>query len=334
MKWKHRISVLFFFIGWLLISSKAYAASGVVQFSTTSESVTKGKTFTVVCQVTSTEPFVDTSFSISYDDRYLTFLTGGKKVKGGFGTLQVSSIGNTEATYKKTFSLQFEAKKKGTSIIGMDGFAKVTDAEGNHFSMSSNNLTITVSKKRSTAVSETKDPSLPHVTPEPVRSKENRLKALSAHCLSFSPQFSPEQTEYDVSVDADTDTLYVSFVPMDEKARVLLKGNEKLQAGANQVVVRVIAENGQERQYKLLVMKENREEMKGRQEEEESEKTLQSDTASMTEQGDGKGTDESQRIVPISNYVLLVVIVILVILLFCVLILLLKKAMKKKTKEG
>ena len=47
---------------------------------------------------------------------------------------------------------------------------------------------------------------------------------------------------------------------MDEKARVLLKGNEKLAFGTNKVVVRVIAENGEERQYILTVYRESEKE--------------------------------------------------------------------------
>lgn len=276
MKWRYKIATLLCFLGGLLVSTKAYAGSGVVQFTTASDVVSKGDTFTIVCQVTSTEPFVDTSFSISYDDRYMTFLTGGKKVKGGHGILQVSSLGNTEETYKKTFSLQFEAKKKGTAVIGLEGLARVTDADGNSFSMSSNRLTVTVRKKGSAVTPAVSAAAPPQVTAEPVLSKENRLQSLRAHCLSFSPDFTPEQKEYEVSVDAATENLYVSYVPMDEKARVLLKGNEKLAFGTNKVVVRVIAENGGERQYILTVYRESEKETAER---EEQKKTEQKDVS-------------------------------------------------------
>lgn len=271
MKWRYQIGIIICFVGWLFLSTKVSAGSGVIQFTTASDTVAKGDTVTVVCQVTSVEPFVDTSFAINYDERYLTFLTGGKKVKGGHGTLQVSSLGNTNETYKKTFSLQFKAKKKGTAVIGLEGQAQVTDAEGNHFSMSSNSMTVTVRKKGSVATAQPSETTLPQVTPMPVLSKENHLKSLQAHCLSFSPVFSSNQQEYEVTVDAATDNLYVSYAPADEKARVLLKGNEKLSEGVNPVIVRVIAENGEERQYKLSVYKESKEETKEREKEEKPE---------------------------------------------------------------
>lgn len=76
----------------------------------------------------------------------------------------------------------------------------------------------------------------PKVTPQPVPAAENRLKKLSAHCVSFEPDFTPEQKEYNVTVDAAADKLYISYEPMDEKARVLLKGNEQLVSGSNRLL--------------------------------------------------------------------------------------------------
>lgn len=268
MKWKYRIGGLCLFLGWLVLATKTYAASGVVQFMSNSDTVAKGDQCTVVCQVISDTPFLDASFQVSYDDRYLTFLTGGKKVTGGNGILQIASVGNTESSYKKTFSLQFEAKKKGSAVIGLEGQASVTDADGNSFSMSSNRLTLTVRKKGSVVSSEPDVTSPPQVTPKPVLSKENRLKTLSAHCLSFTPKFTPDQGEYDLSVDASTENLYISYLPMDEKSRVLLKGSEGLTSGFNRVVVCVIAENGEERKYKLNVQKESASETERREIEE------------------------------------------------------------------
>ena len=65
----------------------AKAASGSLQLSALSETVSKGSQVTVVCQVASAESFADVSFRLSYDDSILTFLSGGKKVSGGNGML-------------------------------------------------------------------------------------------------------------------------------------------------------------------------------------------------------------------------------------------------------
>ena len=46
----------------------AKAASGSLQLSALSETVSKGSQVTVVCQVASAESFADVSFRLSYDD--------------------------------------------------------------------------------------------------------------------------------------------------------------------------------------------------------------------------------------------------------------------------
>ena len=125
----------------------AKAASGSLQLSALSETVSKGSQVTVVCQVASAESFADVSFRLSYDDSILTFLSGGKKVSGGNGMLEIASTGNTAEVPKKTFSLQFKAKKKGTTIIRADGDISVTNASGEKFSMWSNQVAVSVVKK-------------------------------------------------------------------------------------------------------------------------------------------------------------------------------------------
>lgn len=271
MKWKYRISVLLLFCSLFLISTKVYANSGRIQFTTPTSEVQKGDDVTVICQVVSDYPFVDASFSVSYDQRYLTFITGGNKVSGANGVLTVSSVGNTEETNKKTFSLQFEAKKKGIAVIGLEGQAKVTDADGNSFSMSSNHISVTVLKKGSLKDDKAEITPVPQVTPEPVLSKENRLKILRAHCVSFSPAFVPDKKKYKLVVDATTDNLYISYQPMDKKARVLVKGNEGLISGENKVIVSVFAEDGKEQKYQLTVYRETKEETEKRQLEEQKD---------------------------------------------------------------
>lgn len=259
-------ALLLFLLGVFLFPAGASASSGVIRFSTTSPQVAKGDTFTVVCQATSQEEFLDVSFRISYDAELLTFLSGGKKVTGGDGILQVSSVGNAESAVKRTFSLQFEAKKKGTAVFSLEGTAKVTDEEGNAFSVSSNQLTVTISKKGAVA-SSPQPTATPLVTPQPVLSQENKLKSLKVSALSMSPAFDPEVKEYTASVDADTDILYFSYLPADEKSRVQIKGNEDLTVGNNEVTVTVTAENGSVNEYKLHVIKESQAETEAREKE-------------------------------------------------------------------
>jgi hypothetical protein len=140
------IPVLVFLV--FLIPSKAQAGSGVIQFTTSQPEIAKGDTFTVVCQVTSTEAFLDAEFQIVYDAGVLEFVKGGNKVSGGNGVLYVASTGNETSSYKKTFSLQFKAVDSGDTALSVDGDIKITDEDGAAFSVSSNQLVIEVQKKK------------------------------------------------------------------------------------------------------------------------------------------------------------------------------------------
>ena len=321
MKGRYPVFAMILLAGCFMCAPRAQAASAQIQFTATSEVVEKGKTVTVVCQVTSAEAFVDTSFAIGYDDRYLNFITGGGKVTGGYGTLQVSSTGNTEETYKKTFSLQFEAVKKGTAVVGLDGSATVTNSDGSSFSVSSNDAAVTVTGKREKTpqkkIAEKK-------TPQKKAGKENRLKSLQAHCLSFSPAFTPDQMEYEVLVDSSTDELYVNFTPLDDKSRVLMEGKEHLQEGKNYVTIRVIAENGDERQYKLNVTKE------GTSETPVVERTVQPQPV-VTEQPEArKKTSESGGMVVYAVLILMLVVLAALLLFIVVKIVQIVKKRKRK----
>lgn len=90
----------------------AKAASGSLQLSALSETVSKGSQVTVVCQVASAESFADVSFRLSYDDSILTFLSGGKKVSGGNGMLEIASTGNTAEVRKRPFPCNSRQRKK------------------------------------------------------------------------------------------------------------------------------------------------------------------------------------------------------------------------------
>lgn len=338
MKCLLRIGCFFSFFLCFLSSSRTYASSGVIRFSTGTEQVAKGDNLTIVCQVTSSEEFLDTRFSVRYDDRYLQFLGGGKKVSGGNGILQIASEGNTETTNKKTFSLQFQAKKKGTAVVGLKDQAQIVDGDGNPFSVSSNSLSITVRKRDTADIPPVSGTQSVAVTPVPVLGKENRLKKLQVSCVEFSPAFSPDVEDYHVVVDSDTDHVYLNFAPIDEKARVLLKEKDKLIIGDNKVIVRVIAENGQERKYQLNVKRESPDESRKREEEEQTEeektkeeKTLQPHTDTVSE-GVDQERDSDQDTSPLSNTVLIFIIGVLIVLILVMLIYMLKMATHGKRR--
>ena len=265
---ERKTKIFFILLGMVLIFSvpplKAQAGSAVIQFTAADQEVQKGDIFTVICQVTSTDSFLDTEFQIEYDTELVQFLKGGSKVTGDNGILTVSSTGNDTAVSKKTFSLQFVANKKGNAVFEVKGTASIRDGDGNSFSSSSNRLVVTVNKKGAGVQSTPTPTEPPKATPEPVLSDNNKLKNLKTNALDFTPEFTGGREEYTATVDHDTDTLYISFQAEDDTARVQLKGNEKLKEGTNKVRIIVTAQDGKARTYNITVTRETAEETKER----------------------------------------------------------------------
>ena len=266
------MSFIFACLAFLVVPSKSRAASAVVEFSTSAAEVTKGDNVTVVCRITSQDGFNDVKMKVSYDADILQFIEGGKKVSGGNGLLSIQSVGNEETVNTRTYSLQFQAVAEGAVSIQTEGKPKILDSEGKKLSISSNRVILSVTGEKE-AADEAADPPVPAVsaapTPTPTPLNTNtKLKGLSFHAVSMSPQFNTEVLEYTIKVDCNTDKLYYNAIPANGKQRIRLKGNEELMPGENEMKLVVTAESGDKRTFQIKVVKETESETKVREQEE------------------------------------------------------------------
>ena len=89
---------------------------------------------------------------------------------------------------------------------------------------------------------------------DPPASANADLSALSISGISFSPAFSPEITEYKVSlgVEYSVTSLDIIPTPAHHRARYEISGND-LKVGNNTVTVTVYAENGEKKDYIINV---------------------------------------------------------------------------------
>lgn len=255
---KYVVTILLLLSLCFLYQVPVYAASGMITFTTDTPQIKKGEEITVVCEVTSKNEFTDADFYVIYDSKVLTFKEGGSKVSGGHGLVHVSSTGNSDAVQKRTFSLQFKAKKAGATTIEINDTAKISGSDGTGVSVSSNQLSIQVTKEGAEAA----------VTPQPneadTRSNNNKLTSFEVQAVAMAPEFSPDIKEYQITVDAATQKLFYHFQAASKKARVRIEGNEELKPGENEVIVRVISESGKTRKYTFNVKKETEAETEDR----------------------------------------------------------------------
>lgn len=98
----------------------------------------------------------------------------------------------------------------------------------------------------------------PPVVPTPVvyyYSSNNYLKTLEAK--GYEIKFDRDTLEYELNVNNDVKSLDITAIAEDSRSRVEITGNENFKTGKNTVIISVKAENGDVREYKLIVNRKN-----------------------------------------------------------------------------
>lgn len=87
------------------------------------------------------------------------------------------------------------------------------------------------------------------------KSNVKELSSLTVEQYKLEPDFSPDITEYSLTVGRDVENLVIEAVATDENATVEITGNNGLLLGENTVNIKVTAEDGTVRTYKINVTK-------------------------------------------------------------------------------
>ncbi len=87
-------------------------------------------------------------------------------------------------------------------------------------------------------------------------SSNNYLKSLEVE--GYEVEFDKNTNEYKITVKNDVNSLEIKALAEDYRARVEITGNNDFKEGENTVTVTVTAENGNTREYKLVVTKEEK----------------------------------------------------------------------------
>ncbi len=238
---RHRIVIVLFAM--ILIGSnmnviQARASSATLTFSTSTPEIKKGETFSVVLTIRSSATVGDFEAYVFYDPEVMEFKSGGSFISGGDGLLRISDMNTETANTTKKYSMKFKAREVGACEVGISDTAIAYDYdEGSEMSLSSNRLSISV------------------ISSEKL-SKNNELETLKISPGTLTPEFDPKVLNYSAKVPSDTDKLFVAGVAKDADATVTVKGNDKLNVGDNSVVITVVAPSGDEKEYYILVKRE------------------------------------------------------------------------------
>ena len=213
----------------------SYAASAKISFS--DPSTTVGQEFNVTVKVTATDGNLGASdLVLSYDQAYIEFVSGNN-ANGGAGSVRLVGTMDSSTTTEFSYTLKFKAVQAGNTTISV----------ASHEIYDSDTQAVNVSKVGSSAVK---------VKAPATYSSEAALVSLKVSPGQLSPAFSPDVLSYTVNVGADVDKIAVSGEPKDGKAKTLVTGGSGLKTGANTVVCKVTAEDGQTvKSYTITVNK-------------------------------------------------------------------------------
>ncbi|MDE5966193.1 MAG: cadherin-like beta sandwich domain-containing protein [Lachnospiraceae bacterium] len=198
------------------------------------EQIKNGESFTLTVNVESVTALAGIDARIVYNPEVVAFVGDEEgKMTGSDGLVNLKEMYESE-TNKKSYNLTFEAIAVGESQFAFDKTYITDYAQLEEIEIHSNEKTMQVLENNK--ISDNAD-----------------LAELLVATGELSPAFSPEVTEYTVSVEHEEDTFIFSSVPADAEAVVAVDMPETLCVGENQITITVTAPSGAEKQYFIYV---------------------------------------------------------------------------------
>ncbi len=219
-----------------LLSISVFAANATVSISASADRVFVGNQVRVTVNVAGGENIGSWRFALSYDPAFLEYVSGADS--GGGGTLLFSdSLDSGVKSISKT--VVFKTKKIGSTTVSVNSPQIVAfDTISN---MNANNASRKI-----------------NIVAAPTLSGDNNLSSLSISPGELSPAFSSGNTSYTATVPFEVASITVAASASHRAASVSNSALE-LAVGENTVTVTVTAENGNRKNYTILVTRQESE---------------------------------------------------------------------------
>ena len=212
----------------IMPSLPARAATGTVSVTLSSANVRVGDNFTVKVTYSGSAPVAYVGWNLHYDQSLVSSdsYAGVINFKEDFDTQDVKSVSETYT---------FTAKAVGTCSFSLtDAMAILVVKEGNEdfVSLTTGGASVKISDRGSSNAN---------------------LSSLKLSTGSLSPTFSNDVLSYSVSVPNSVNSISISAVAADSKARVSVSGANEVPVGSSQRVVIVTAEDGTVKKYTVNI---------------------------------------------------------------------------------
>lgn len=225
------------------------ASASVKMYLENKDTVKKGDTVSVSVKVNASEQIGDFEALIYYDEEILEYQSGGSFVSGGDGVLRITDTGEEKGKTAKKYVLTFQALKNGVCDLTWGNSVSVFSFQsGTKMSVSSGAVSVSVGTKAS---------------------GDAGLKSLKISPGKLFPAFNANTVDYTAEVDSGVNNIVVSAQPANsENTSVFVEGSSGLKTGKNTVLIKVKAEDGNLKEYRIIVTKLKKAEKKEKKQKE------------------------------------------------------------------
>ena len=132
MKSRFRKWFIFLFLvfaGCPMMKTEAQAAVAQITIQKSQQDIVKGDVFYVIVTVTSDEDISGFEGYFSYNQNVMQFITGGSIASGNDDEIHIKDLDRDTGTQKIKYSLQFRARKAGTSSVALKRYRQIKKAE-------------------------------------------------------------------------------------------------------------------------------------------------------------------------------------------------------------
>lgn len=210
MKSRFRKWFIFLFLvfaGCLMMKTEAQAAVAQITIQKSQQDIVKGDVFYVIVTVTSDEEINGFEGYFSYNQNVMQFITGGSIASGNDDEIHIKDLNRDTGTQKIKYSLQFRARKAGTSSVALKRYRQIKKAEEDtRLSVGSASLEIEVisQKEYETKIKKQEKQQAPVQAEEEQVEESTELPEVSMPAMNPSDQPSETDSGDDVVTDAAT----------------------------------------------------------------------------------------------------------------------------------
>ena len=232
-KLKKQIFIFLVLISFFSFNTRVNAAS--ISIKASSQTVVKGTKISITPTVTATSPIASIEGTVT---------CSGAGVAANAGT-NLNFDDSSNSLYAKSFSFEIKPTTTGTITCKVNPGTRITEMANDGWQdLPQNSITINV-------IEPTK------VTPKEYDANNN-LKSLTVDGQNIEPAFNKDTTEYKLSLDQSVEKINIQASAESDKASVSGTGEKTLSQGENTIEVKVTAENGNEKIYKIIVTVEDK----------------------------------------------------------------------------